>query len=104
MVLLIRTSVRFMKYGLFKSGSTKDRIHFPATVTDVSCPSLAGEVSLRNRIDCIEELTHVRCNEDPLREFICFQISFEHSEILILGKAVRVRGDRVIAHQWAIRG
>ena len=45
----------------------KDRIHFPATVTDVSCPSLAVKVSLMAPHGSVVERTHVRCNEHPLR-------------------------------------
>lgn len=41
-VLLSRTRVRFMKLGLLRRGTMKERSHCPATVTEESCPSFAS--------------------------------------------------------------
>ena len=39
--VLRRTSVLFINFGLLSRGVRKDLAHFPATVTEVSCPSFA---------------------------------------------------------------
>ena len=99
--LLKRTNVLCMKFELLSKGVRKDLAHAPAVVTDVSWPSFAATVSIRNG-DFERGRTHVGSDKHPLRELIVIQIRLEHGEVLDLGKTIQVRRDRVIAHERAI--
>ena len=90
-----------MKFELLSKGVRKDLAHAPAVVTDVSWPSFAATVSIRNG-DFERGRTHVGSDKHPLRELIVIQIRLEHGEVLDLGKTIQVRRDRVIAHERAI--
>ena len=46
--LLKSTNVLFMKFELLSSGVRNDLAHFAAVVTEVSWPSFAAEISIRN--------------------------------------------------------
>jgi hypothetical protein len=66
-------------------GSRKSRHHFPATVTEVSWPSLVYViVSIILRfVDPKLQAYHVGCNEQPLRQFALSQVFVEHGSILV---------------------
>jgi hypothetical protein len=70
-----------MKWLLLKRGVRNDLAHFPAVVTEVSCPSLARKIRMLN-IAGEGGLTHIGSEKHPLRKSIVREICVEHGEIL----------------------
>lgn len=69
--LLRRIKVFCMKLLLLSSGVRNERAHFPAVVTEVSCPSFAAvvssvSVSISSYLEEVRVLTHIRSDEHPL--------------------------------------
>lgn len=102
---LNRIRVFCAKFGSVSSGVRNLFDHAPATVIELSCPSLAvcKGINMHGRYrEQGGKHTHIRRDEHPLRQRIRLEILIKQCEILALGQSFWITRHRIITHQRTV--